>query len=158
MPSLNESETLRNRCRTLFAEGRYYESGEILSAQMKLDEKVAWSAAVLEAACSSEDREKIEFVLKLAADRDSWKSGHGIFNLVRNKYFQAIDEKASQNVIAIYSMAEFVAKACYNATFPSSPFDKDSGGKMAMLIGRSRSVLGSRYEGVVDVLIGFAAR
>ena len=71
------------------------------------------------------DRETLDELTALAADRSRWSKAHGLFDRIRRKTLVA-ERAGDQTLTAQYVFEEICAKTLYNLSGESAPFDADS--------------------------------
>ena len=72
-----------------------------------------------------EDSHTLCQLTKMASDREEWKSGHALFQDIRQKTLKA-EECDDKLALRQYAFEEICAKTLYNLSRPSAPFDPDS--------------------------------
>ena len=72
-----------------------------------------------------EDRSTLDRLVRMVDDRSKWRSGHNLFQEIRNKNLKAISRKDTR-AEAQYCFEEVCAKALYNLSGEPAPFDADS--------------------------------
>jgi hypothetical protein len=71
------------------------------------------------------DPETHAWIVELATNPDTWRSGHDVFDRVRDRNLQAIDAR-DQVRQSQYSFEEVCLQSLYNETCPADPFDSCS--------------------------------
>jgi hypothetical protein len=71
------------------------------------------------------DRSTLDELSAVAANREKWKSAHGLFQKIRAKTLEAEGRRDSV-MTAQYRFEEACAKTLYNLSYSSAPFDADS--------------------------------
>ncbi|CAK0743298.1 hypothetical protein CCP4SC76_1320001 [Gammaproteobacteria bacterium] len=71
------------------------------------------------------DKETHKWVAELVVERDRWRSGHEIFDRIRDRNLEAIDALDSARECQ-YCFEESCLQSLYNETGPSDPFDSCS--------------------------------
>ena len=72
-----------------------------------------------------EDRTTLQQLVEMASNREEWKAGHELFQVIRQKTLKA--EKHQDRLAGVqYAFEEICAKALYNLSDSSAPFDADS--------------------------------
>ena len=69
-----------------------------------------------------EDRTTLRQLVEMALNREEWKGGHELFQTIRQKTLKAETQLAGVQ----YAFEEICAKALYNLSDSSAPFDADS--------------------------------
>ena len=94
---------------------------------------VTWAGRVLDAAAEGPGRTpEIEAALELAADRDRWRRGREVFELVR-RGGSAAEERFTQEQRILFRLAELVGKVAHNEAGPPPFFDHHAGWQIGPL-------------------------
>ena len=72
-----------------------------------------------------QDRETIDALGAMVADRGKWSRAHGLFNQIRRKALAA-ERSLDRKLACQYSFEEICAKTLFNLSASNAPFDPDS--------------------------------
>src|SRR6185436_6029103 len=76
-------------------------------------------------AARCDDRETLDELAAMVADRGRWSKAHALFSRIRRKALVA-HRAGDQTLAAQYLFEEICAKTLYNLSYSSAPFDADS--------------------------------
>jgi hypothetical protein len=104
-------------------------------------------------ATGASDRETINELFRVIDDESRWKEAHDLFSRIRSKTLRA-DASGDTKLIAQYCFEEICAKAIYNESGESAPFDSDSPFWVVPLALHAARALGIDRERVLAIVAG----
>ena len=117
------------QARELWEAGKYLDAGRLLYEALPHERRPGWAAEILAAVTPyAPQTPAIDRVLEVARTPARWHEGHDAFDAVRAIRRQVNGTDRLYDAILI--LAENTAKVTFNATWPSAPFDADSGWRL----------------------------
>ncbi len=130
------NKSLLNQVAKYWANGKPLEAGRLVYESLSPYSRPRWASRILKVVIDQTGIRSPLFdqVLAVAEHQDMWNTGHQVFSILRDSTLR-LDEKRrksglsedEQLLATVLSLAEFVAKVIYNATYPSDEFDENSG-------------------------------
>lgn len=113
--------------------------------------QVARGVAVLRAAAHRVDSAaEVIDILRIAGHPDQWRSAYGAFLTLREASLREQAAGVRPDLVSLLRLAESVAKATYNASDSSAPFDPDAASAIAL---HARSLVDAVNDPVLEELL-----
>ena len=99
-----------------------------------------------------DDTQSLRALAEMAADHDSWRNAHGLFQDIRQKTLAAEKERDTLR-LAQYAFEEICAKTLYNLSGSPAPFDPESPFWVIPLATQLGAILGLKTPAQVTPLL-----
>ncbi|MCQ3932307.1 MAG: hypothetical protein DPW16_17800 [Chloroflexi bacterium] len=119
-----------DEARTAWESKKASEAGYLIFENLPNEQRPIWGANILELCCEIiPEIPQTKYVIEVAKDPTKWSQGRDAFTIVRKELTSSLNRQVPENrlLVAVYDLAEKVAKITYNATGGPAPYDADSG-------------------------------